>query len=186
MADDFTQLNLGTGGDVMDESGITYPSAPTLRKRPRIVITGEGIDEIAIVKNTDCDMADHGLVVRPLPPAIPHAGDTVAEFYSTTLVPFNTETTIGTYVVPTGHTFYLVGFVGSGDVNGRFILYVNGSVKLQGRSTAADLNVQISLDVVRPAVAEGLSVSLKVIHNQNGLQPNFDGTILGYIVPNTY
>lgn len=170
----------------MDEAGVTYPSAPTTRKRPRVVITGEGIDEKAIVKATDCDASDYGLVVRNLPTAIPRPGDPVFQFNEATLVPYNTETTIGSYTVPPGFVFYLVGFIGSGDVNGRFRLYLNGSVVIQGRTTAADLNVQLTTDVVRPVAAAGQIVSLKVIHSENGLTPNFDGTMLGYIVPDTY
>lgn len=171
----------------MDEAGITYPSAPTLRKRPRVVLTGEGIDEKAAVKNNDCDSSDYGLVVRNLPTAIPNAGTVqIAEFVATTLVPFNAETTIGSYTVPASNIFYFTGFIGSGDINGRFLLYINGNVVIQGRTTAANLNVEMSTGVVRPSATAGQVVTLKVIHNQNGLLPNFDGTIFGYIVPNSY
>jgi len=186
MADDFTRLNPGNNGDAMDEAGITYGSPPTTRKRPRVVLTGEGKDEKAVVKNIDCDSSDYGLVVRNLPTAVPYPGDPVAQFNSVTLVPYDTETTIGTYTVPASTIFYLVGFIGSGDINGRYRLYINGSVVIQARTTAADLNVTLQTGIVRPIATAGQSVTLKVIHSIQGLSPNFDGTILGYAVPDTY
>ncbi len=49
MANDQTTLNAGTGGDVMDESGIVYAASPTLRKRVRTVIGDDNIAN-ALVK----------------------------------------------------------------------------------------------------------------------------------------
>lgn len=46
MSDTYTELNPGIGGDIMDETAVTYGVAPLTRKRPRIVVTGEGIDDI--------------------------------------------------------------------------------------------------------------------------------------------
>ena len=64
MADGYTTLNPGIGGDVMDETEVEYGSGPLVRKRPRVVITGEGIDDI--VDTTDSIPAgyERGLVVR--------------------------------------------------------------------------------------------------------------------------
>jgi len=64
MADAFTVLNPGVGGDVMDETGVSYGSAPLVRKRPRVVLTGEGIDDIVDAKGTLPNNEDIGLVVR--------------------------------------------------------------------------------------------------------------------------
>lgn len=186
MADDFTRLNLGAGGDAMDESGVTYASPPTTRKRARVVISGETQEELVVVKNTDCDATDYGLVVRNLPSAMPHPGEPITEFGEATLVAYDVETTIVTYTVPTDQIFYVTGFIGSGDINGRFRLYVDGSVIIQGRTTAAELNVQMNTGLVRPWASESQIVSLKVIHSQSGLTPNFDGTILGYVVDEDY
>ena len=64
MTDGYTTLNPGIGGDVMDETEVEYGSGPLVRKRPRVVITGEGIDDI--VDTTDSIPAgyERGLVVR--------------------------------------------------------------------------------------------------------------------------
>lgn len=64
MSDNYTVLNPGVGGDVMDETGVTYATAPLVRKRPRVVITGEGIDDI--VDTTDLIPAgtERGLVTK--------------------------------------------------------------------------------------------------------------------------
>jgi len=64
MADAYTVLNPGVGGDVMDETGVSYGSAPLVRKRPRVVLTGEGIDDIVDAKGTLPNNEDIGLVVR--------------------------------------------------------------------------------------------------------------------------
>jgi hypothetical protein len=48
----------------MDETGVSYGSAPLVRKRPRVVLTGEGIDDIVDAKGTLPNNEDIGLVVR--------------------------------------------------------------------------------------------------------------------------
>ena len=64
MADDFTILNPGVGGDTMDEIACTHPIAPLIRKRPKVVMTGAGTDEIAIVSNSPPSVTDYGLATR--------------------------------------------------------------------------------------------------------------------------
>ncbi len=64
MSDDYTILNPGQGGDVMDETAVTYATSPTIRKRPRVVITGEGLDDI-VDTGTDIPIGtERGLVTR--------------------------------------------------------------------------------------------------------------------------
>lgn len=64
MSDDYTILNPGVGGDVMDETAVTYDTAPLVRKRPRVVITGEGADDVVATTDTLPDNTDRGIVVR--------------------------------------------------------------------------------------------------------------------------
>lgn len=64
MSDNFTILNPGAGGDVMDETGITYATAPVLRKRPRVVVTGEGIDDIVDTTASIPSGLERGLVTK--------------------------------------------------------------------------------------------------------------------------
>lgn len=64
MSDDYTILNPGIGGDVMDETAVTYGAAPFTRKRPRVVVTGEGADDIVATTDTIPNSGDRGLVVR--------------------------------------------------------------------------------------------------------------------------
>ena len=64
MSDDYTILNPGVGGDVMDETAVTYGTAPLVRKRPRVVITGEGADDVVATTGTLPNNGDVGLVVR--------------------------------------------------------------------------------------------------------------------------
>lgn len=64
MADDYTTLNPGTGGDTMDEEAITYPDAPTSRKRSRIVIAGDDTNKLASVSRHPPEGSHHGLAVQ--------------------------------------------------------------------------------------------------------------------------
>ena len=64
MADAYTVLNPGVGGDVMDETGFSYGSAPLVRKRPRVVLTGEGVDDIVDTTDGLPTGLERGIVVR--------------------------------------------------------------------------------------------------------------------------
>jgi hypothetical protein len=66
VADDYTLLNPGTGGDVMDEESVTYGSPPTTRKRARIELTGAAQAEVAQVKNAGQPGTAYGVITRPI------------------------------------------------------------------------------------------------------------------------
>jgi hypothetical protein len=67
MADDFTPLNAGTGGDNIDEEAIAYGTAPTTRKRQRIVLGGSTATALVAVINSAPVGTEYGLTTRPLP-----------------------------------------------------------------------------------------------------------------------
>lgn len=179
MADDYTILNPGAGGDVMDETRVTYPSAPTTRKRPRVVVTGENIDEIIPALNTNPDGTEYGLTTRPIVPNYP--GDQVVSFNIATLVPSGIETTVVTYTVPSSKTFYFIGLVASGNTNALFKLYSNSTALLGGRSSVANLTLHINYAFSPIQVAEGDTISIKTTH-QAGTTCDFEATILGYLL----
>jgi hypothetical protein len=64
MADDYTVLNLGTGGDALDEEGVTFGIAPTTRKRARVRVAGGLAGELQEVKNAPPASNAYGAVVR--------------------------------------------------------------------------------------------------------------------------
>lgn len=64
MSDNYTILNPGVGGDVMDETGVTYATSPLVRKRPRVVVTGEGIDDIVDTTSLIPSGSERGLVTK--------------------------------------------------------------------------------------------------------------------------
>ena len=81
MADNYTILNPGVGGDVMDEVGVSgysgVVSRDGTRKRPKVVISGPGgysglsgwvndPDDMADVTTGTPPPNDYGLVVRPV------------------------------------------------------------------------------------------------------------------------
>ena len=177
MADDYTILNPGVGGDVMDETLVVYPSYPTNRKRPRVVITGEGIDDIVPAQSIPTDGSELGLVTRPVVPSYP--GTEANTFDMVSLVPSGVETTVVTYTVPVDKTFYFIGLNASGNANGIFKLYVESDAILAGRNSVANLNISLNYSYSPIKVLAGDTISIKVLH-QVSVSCDFEGTILGY------
>lgn len=181
MSDEFTNLNVGTGGSTMDESGVQYPSGPSIRKRPRIVLAGEGKDEIVRVMARPPQASEPGLVVRSMI-AEEHPGVAFWAFSEVTQVPSDNEVTISAYTVPADKCLYVTGFYISGDVNGKFIIAKNTDRILAMRTSVAKLSEMGVFNVVRPIVAAGETIAIKVIHKADGIRANFEATILGYVV----
>lgn len=180
--DDFTTLNPGAGGDTMDETGLNFGSAPTRRKRPRVVITGDGgVDEIVPVKNTQPNNADYGLVTRQVPGPV-HPGTELTQFGEVTLVSSSTELTVATYTVPGGQTLRFTGFIASGDGYGKFIVYVAGAQRFVLRSSAQNLNVALNIEPITIAVTAGQTISVRIIHEVQGFVGNFQATLMGYLI----
>lgn len=178
MSNQFTELNLGSGGSVMDETGVTYGSSPVLRRRSRIILSGEGLNEIVEVKNTDLTGNEYGIVVRSLST---FPSNTVTEFDQNAAVSDNTETTIASYTVGAGATFYFTGVVANGDLPGRFRLYVDSNPVLSFRTVSSAPSIQQSFSMPPFTANTGQVVTLKVIHYISGVTGEFEGTILGYV-----
>lgn len=178
MTDDFTILNPGSGGDTMDESSVAYGTAPFNRKRPRVVIAGEGVGEIVPALNESPSGNEYGTVTRPI---LAYPGTSVVSFNVTTLVANGIESTITSYTVPMGKTFFFLGFLASGNTNALFKLYVNSDVVLAGRSSVANLTLSLNFPVSPLQLEAGSTIILKTIHDTNA-SCDFEGTILGYIV----
>lgn len=179
MSDDYTILNPGVGGDVMDETAVTYPTAPITRKRPRVVITGEGIDDIVPALSDTPAGNEFGIATRPIFTGYP--GSSLVQFNIVTLVPTSVETTVVTYTVPTGKKFYFLGYNCSGNTNAIFKLYVNGNVYFASRSSTANLNAEKTFSYPPFSVNQSITVTLKVIHS-NTASCDFEGTIIGYLI----
>lgn len=176
MTDDYTILNPGFGGDVMDETLIVYPSAPTNRKRPRVVITGEGIDDIVPAQTSPTDGTEFGLVTRPVVPSYPGIE---ANTFDEAVVSSATETTVVSYTVPVDKTFYFIGLNASGNANALFKVYVDGNSTLAGRTSVANLTLSINYSYSPIKVNAGNTIAIKATHYAS-VNCNFEGTILGY------
>ncbi len=174
-----TELNPGSGGSIMDETGVTYGTAPVLRRRTRLIVAGEGIDDICQVKNTVLDGTEYGLVVRSLP-AVP--ANSVLEFDTNNAVVDNSETTLVTYTVPASTTFYFTGLVTQGDVPAVFRIYVDSACKLSFRTTSSNPAISQSFSLPPFSAAAASVITLKVTHFISGVTGEFEGTLLGYTV----
>jgi len=177
MSDDYTVLNPGVGGDVMDESLVVYPSAPTNRKRPRVVVTGEGLDDIVASADTNVAGTERGLVTRPVVPNYP--GTPNNTFDSAAGVSSNVETTVVSYTTGGSEAFYFVGLVSSGNTNALYKLYVDGTPYLAGRTSVANLTLSLSYSFSPIKVGASTTIEIKVLHKA-GVNCDFEATILGY------
>ncbi len=109
-------------------------------------------------------------------------GAPVANTYNeVTLVPSNTLTTVASYTVPAGKTFYCAGFTAGGDVNAWFKLFINGIAVLSARSTTAQQTVEASFLNANESALAGQTVQIKVTHYASGILAEFEGTILGVL-----
>lgn len=179
MADDFTILNPGVDGDVMDETRVTYATSPTIRKRPRVVITGENLGEIVPALDGSPAGDEFGLVVRPISSG--YTGSLVYAYDASTAVAASTETTIATYTVPAGQNFYFIGLSASGNTSAVFKLYIDSDVVLSGRTSIANLNLDKTFHQAPVSAAANSVVSLKVYH-YTPTNCEFEGTIFGHLI----
>jgi hypothetical protein len=178
MSDDFTVLNPGVDGDVMDETAVIYATPPTTRKRPRVVLTGEGNGEIVGVTQNHPAGSEYGLITRPI---LNYPGTSAVTPGSVTLVPSGAETTVVSYTVPASTVFYFIGVVGSGDINARYRVFIDANLQLTGVTSVANPTLNLSFPIPPFTATAGQTIFFKVTHYAAGLQGNFDGTILGYI-----
>lgn len=179
MSDDFTVLNPGVDGDVMDETRVTYASSPTIRKRPRVVITGENLGEIVPALDSQPTGEEFGLIVRPI--VAGYAGELTYTFDSVTAISAGTEASILTYSVPIGKTFYFIGLSASGNTSGTYKLYIDSDPVLAGRTSIANLNLDKTFHqspVSAPATSE---VSVKVFH-YTPANCEFEATVFGHLI----
>jgi hypothetical protein len=186
MADGFVTLNPGAGGEVMDESAVFYPGPPTVRLRSRVVVSGETPGALAQVIDYDPIGTECGLVTRPIFSSdsiisIKLPGISIVNFDEITSISDNTETTIVSFIVPVSSTFGIVGFVGSGDIEAKYSLKVDGITKLVARSTSSSPTIELSFQLAHPLAVAGQTVALRVEHFQVPLSGDFEGTILGFL-----
>jgi hypothetical protein len=184
MADNYTQLNPGIGGDIMDEVSVNYGVAPVTRKRPRVVLTGGTVNSDVEVVSSRPDGSARGLVTRPILDTRVYPGDDVFHYGTVSAVPAGVETTVVTYIVPAESTVFVLGFSASGLFKAKYTLYLDDMARLSGWTTAANLNLQMSFLGLAPPVAESFTIRLSVLHGESGSQTDFSGTILGYEVGN--
>lgn len=83
--------------------------------------------------------------------------------YGEILVPFNTETTIISYVVPTGQTFYILGMNGWGDTSGEFFVKIDGNIVGGDRTTAAVPSCKANYQAAPIPASAGSIVTISVI-----------------------
>lgn len=187
----FTQLNIGEQGSIMDETAVDYgdlspinnpypltSGTPVYRRRSRIVLAGQGVYEICNVSNTNITGSEYGIAVRPI---IRAYSDPVNEFDSETSVSPNTPTTVVSYNVPASNIFAFQGMKVSGDLPAKFTLKVNTTEYYTLRTTSASLDGMIYFNTPVFEISAGTTLLIEVIYyNNNVITCDFEATIIGF------
>ncbi len=161
MSDAYTTLNPGLNGTNIDETGLTYPTNPTDRRRQRIILAGENIDELVDVTDTDAPADSFGLVVRNIPSGIQEVSGSLTTSPSGTQAVSGTITSVqsGTYAVsgsvtniPSG-TQAVSGTVttvpsGTQPVSGTITSVQSGTYAVSGTTTAIPTGTQAVSGIV--------------------------------------
>ena len=184
----FTELNLGSGGSIMDETKVDFPIGPgpitQLRHRARTVLAGENPEDITSVINDHVEGCEYGLVTRN----IPYVSNLTPVFGSITNLIIN-STVLVSYTVPTNNIFNLTGFNVSGDLPALYqvISYDLSSAPttlFSVRTNPSNLNhnIQFTIPVLRLAAGYQLKIICSLLSTFGGNPPaaNYEGTILGY------
>lgn len=187
MADDFTRLNVGTGGDAMDEEGVLFPSDPTTRKRARVQVTGATAQEVGRVLNADPGGAEYGLVTRNIPSGcqqvvVSAPGEQLYEYGESHDVASGTPTNVTAFTVAAGKTFYFSGVVVGGNVDASFKIYCGSTMLGKVRNSTASPTYQMHFTHVHPDCPAGDLVRVEVTHTNDGIAADFEATILGWLV----
>ena len=187
----FTQLNVGEQGSIMDETAVDYgdvapipnpyplaSGSPVYRRRSRIVLAGQGAYEICNVNNTNLNGDEYGVAVRPI---IRSYANPINEFDQATGVTPETPTTVVSYTVPSSTIFSFQGIKVSGDLPAKFTLLVNSSEYYTLRTTSANLDGIIYFNTPVFEVATGDTILIEVFYyNNNVVTCDFEATIIGF------
>lgn len=190
----FTQLNIGEDGSIMDETAVDYgdvapianpyplaSGSPVYRRRSRIVLAGQGAYEICKVNNTNLEGNEYGVTVRPISRAYAYP---INEFGSATSVPPETPTTIVSYTVPASNVFSFQGMKVSGDLPAKYTLYANLDEYYTLRTTSANLDGLIYFNTPVFELNAGDYITIEVFYyNNNVITCDFEATIIGFNTP---
>lgn len=177
----FTELNLGSGGSKMDESGLTSPEVGVGEvRRSRILIAGDSAyDEIGRVKNISIDGDEYALVVRNINDA---PSGSIITANSASVEGDGVADIVVTYTVPSGKAFFLTGFMATGDLPGKYTIYQGATVLMALRTTASFPNLSHSFNTPPLKASAAQTIVIKVQNFVTGVTGNYDATILGYEV----
>lgn len=187
----FTQLNVGEQGSIMDETAVDYgdlapitnpyplaSGSPVYRRRSRIVLTGQGLNEICNVSNSNLAGYEYGITVKPVIRAF---ANPINYFDQAIGVAPNTPTTIVTYAVPASTIFSFQGFKVSGDLNAKYSLVVDGTETYTLRTTVANLDGLMYFNTPIFEIGTGSNILVEVIYyNNNVVTCDFEATIIGF------
>lgn len=189
----FTILNIGDSGSIMDETAVDYgdvapvpnpypliPGSSVYRRRARTVLCGQGKDEISSISNDSIVGNEYALVTRP---SIRAYQNSINEYDEAIGVSPNSLTPIVSYTTPVSTVFVFTGVKVSGDVAAKYTIDVNGNPYYTMRTTAANLDglLNFSIPPFELSATDVLTISVIYYNSSNpSLSCDFESTIMGY------
>ncbi len=137
-------------------------------QRSKIVIGDAGVDGGDVSATNPLPVTIEGGVT----------GENLFVFGDATLIPSFVETTVVSYIVPADKTVELAGFIATADADVQYRLYVNGVLKVNARSTVANLNVDLSFAALHIKANSSEVIAVKLYHEYAGLFVDSEGTLL--------
>lgn len=108
----------------------------------------------------------------------------VLQYGTLTSIANGSLNTLATYTVPTGKVFWLGGMVATGEVDGRYVIKIDGVIKFVYRTSGAERNAEMLLSIISINANAGAVITLEVEHFDSATA-SFEGSLLGAIVDTT-
>lgn len=181
MTNEFTVLNIGVGGSVMDETGIVYSGALYEdRRRARVVIAGDDIDKLADIRNIGVTGNEYAMTTRNIPAWY----QTLTYSYGNANISKNdAETEVLNYTVPSGQTFFFTGLNCSADTVGVFRSYIDGNQFTQLRNNITNLNATMNSAIPLVSASANSVFSVKAENLSTLSSDTFEVSIFGFTLP---
>ena len=181
MSSAYTVLNPGFGGSVMDETTVPYSGTVYEdRRRARVILAGDTQDKLVEVKNAQITGNEYAIATREIPTWQQSLN---FQFGDANISKNNPETTVVSYTVPSGQSYFFTGLNGSAAAVGVFRGYINGNQFIQMRNNITNLNVNMNstIPVVRATPTQ--TVEIKAENLSTLSSESFEATMYGFTTP---
>jgi hypothetical protein len=167
----------------MDETTIPYSGTVYEdRRRARIILAGDTQEKIVQVKNDTATGSEYAIVTREIPTWQQSLN---FQYGDANISKSNPETTVVSYTVPSGQSYFFTGFNGSASAVGVFRGYINGSQFVQMRNNITNLNVNMNSTIPLVRATPNQTVEIKAENLSTISSESFEATMYGFTNPSS-